>query len=116
MAQPFSTILVISAGPGSGAAPCSQCRRASPPGTCTSWCGTRRPHARRSGLTLFGAQVVNSGSLELLKLPGIFLILGQAERRRGLGGIHARPFRVSSEGPCGHECEAQGRRHSAHAR
>src|SRR5690242_18595715 len=29
---------------------------------------------------LFGAQVVNSGSLELLKLPGIFLILGKAER------------------------------------
>src|SRR5688572_32852068 len=32
---------------------------------------------------LFGAQVVNSGSLELLKLPGIFLILGQAERAEG---------------------------------
>jgi catechol 2,3-dioxygenase-like lactoylglutathione lyase family enzyme len=32
---------------------------------------------------LFGAQVVKSGSLELLKLPGIFLILGQAERADG---------------------------------
>lgn len=32
---------------------------------------------------LFGAQVVNSGSLELLKLPGIFLILGQGERAEG---------------------------------
>jgi catechol 2,3-dioxygenase-like lactoylglutathione lyase family enzyme len=32
---------------------------------------------------LFGAQVVNSGSLEMLKLPGIFLILGQAERAEG---------------------------------
>ena len=35
---------------------------------------------------LFGAQVVNSGSLELLKLPGIFLILGQAERAEGSEG------------------------------
>jgi catechol 2,3-dioxygenase-like lactoylglutathione lyase family enzyme len=35
---------------------------------------------------LFGAQVVNSGSLELLKLPGIFLILGQAERADGSEG------------------------------
>ena len=65
---------------------------------------------------LFGAQVVNSGSLELLKLPGIFLILGQGRARRGFGRIHARPFRVSGQGPCGHECEAQGRRNSAHAR
>jgi catechol 2,3-dioxygenase-like lactoylglutathione lyase family enzyme len=32
---------------------------------------------------LFGAQVVNSGSLELLKLPGIFLILGKAEPAEG---------------------------------
>jgi catechol 2,3-dioxygenase-like lactoylglutathione lyase family enzyme len=32
---------------------------------------------------LFGAQVVNSGSLELLKLPGIFLILGRAEPAEG---------------------------------
>jgi catechol 2,3-dioxygenase-like lactoylglutathione lyase family enzyme len=32
---------------------------------------------------LFGAQVVRSGSLELLKLPGIFLVLGQAERTEG---------------------------------
>ena len=35
---------------------------------------------------LFGAQVVNSGSLELLKLPGIFLVLGQAERAEGSEG------------------------------
>src|SRR5687768_925906 len=32
---------------------------------------------------LFGAQVVKSGSLELLKLPGIFLILAQAETTQG---------------------------------
>lgn len=32
---------------------------------------------------LFGAQVVNSGSLELLKLPGIFLILSQGEPAEG---------------------------------
>ena len=32
---------------------------------------------------VFGAQVVKSGSLELLKLPGIFLVLGQAERAEG---------------------------------
>jgi catechol 2,3-dioxygenase-like lactoylglutathione lyase family enzyme len=31
----------------------------------------------------FGAQVINSGSLELLKLPGIFLVLGRAERNSG---------------------------------
>jgi catechol 2,3-dioxygenase-like lactoylglutathione lyase family enzyme len=35
---------------------------------------------------LFGAQVVMSGSLELLKLPGIFLVLGQAERTEGSEG------------------------------
>jgi catechol 2,3-dioxygenase-like lactoylglutathione lyase family enzyme len=35
---------------------------------------------------LFGAQVVNSGSLELLKFNGIFLILGQAERADGSAG------------------------------
>lgn len=32
---------------------------------------------------LFGAQVVNSGSLEFLKLPGIFLIMGRAETAEG---------------------------------
>lgn len=35
---------------------------------------------------LFGAQVVKSGSLELLKLPGIFLIFGSAERSEGSEG------------------------------
>lgn len=35
---------------------------------------------------VFGAQVVKSGSLELVKLPGIFLILGQAERAEGSEG------------------------------
>ena len=35
---------------------------------------------------VLGAQVVNSGSLELLKLPGIFLILGRAEPAEGSVG------------------------------
>lgn len=34
----------------------------------------------------FGAQVVNSGTLELLKLPGIFLILSAGERAEGSEG------------------------------
>jgi catechol 2,3-dioxygenase-like lactoylglutathione lyase family enzyme len=32
---------------------------------------------------LFGAQVVQSGTLEMLKLPGVFLILTQGERAEG---------------------------------
>ncbi len=32
---------------------------------------------------VLGAQVVKSGTLELLKLPGIFLVLGTAERADG---------------------------------
>jgi catechol 2,3-dioxygenase-like lactoylglutathione lyase family enzyme len=45
---------------------------------------------------LFGAQVVQSGSLELLKLPGLFLILGQAERTEGSEGstLDHSAFRV----------------------
>jgi catechol 2,3-dioxygenase-like lactoylglutathione lyase family enzyme len=35
---------------------------------------------------VLGAQVVNSGSLELLKLPGIFLILGRAAPTEGSEG------------------------------
>ena len=35
---------------------------------------------------IFGAQVVTSGSLELLKLPGIFLILSKAEPAEGSVG------------------------------
>jgi catechol 2,3-dioxygenase-like lactoylglutathione lyase family enzyme len=38
---------------------------------------------KRLWVDLFGAQVVMSGSLELLKLPGIFLILGRAETTDG---------------------------------
>jgi catechol 2,3-dioxygenase-like lactoylglutathione lyase family enzyme len=41
---------------------------------------------KRIWVEVFGAQVVSSGSLELLKLPGIFLILGQAERTEGSEG------------------------------
>ena len=39
-----------------------------------------------------GAQVVNSGSLELLKLPGIFLILGKAETAEGSEGSSVDHF------------------------
>lgn len=35
---------------------------------------------------VFGAQVVNSGTLELIKVPGIFLVLGKAERTDGSEG------------------------------
>ena len=35
---------------------------------------------------VFGAQVVNAGTLEMLKLPGIFLILGKAEPAEGSEG------------------------------
>ena len=41
---------------------------------------------------VLGAQVVNSGSLELLKLPGIFLILGRAETTEGSEGSTADHF------------------------
>ena len=45
---------------------------------------------------LFGAQVVNSGSLELLKLPGIFLILERGEPAGGSIGstLDHSAFRV----------------------
>jgi catechol 2,3-dioxygenase-like lactoylglutathione lyase family enzyme len=45
---------------------------------------------------LFGAQVVRSGSLELLKLPGIFLILSQGETAEGSIGstLDHTAFRV----------------------
>jgi catechol 2,3-dioxygenase-like lactoylglutathione lyase family enzyme len=39
-----------------------------------------------------GAQVVNSGSLELLKLPGIFLVLGKAEPTEGSEGSSVDHF------------------------
>lgn len=39
-----------------------------------------------------GAQVVKSGSLELLKLPGIFLILGKAEPAEGSEGSSVDHF------------------------
>ena len=39
-----------------------------------------------------GAQVVSSGSLELLKLPGIFLVLGRAETTEGSEGSSVDHF------------------------
>ena len=39
-----------------------------------------------------GAQVVTSGTLEMLKLPGIFLILGKAETTEGSEGSSVDHF------------------------
>jgi catechol 2,3-dioxygenase-like lactoylglutathione lyase family enzyme len=41
---------------------------------------------------VLGAQVVNAGTLELLKFPGIFLILGKAEPAEGSEGSTADHF------------------------
>ena len=47
----------------------------------------RDPEAHKKiWVEVLGAQVVKSGSLELLKLPGIFLVLGKAERAEGSEG------------------------------
>ena len=47
----------------------------------------RDPDAHKKvWVDVLGAQVVNTGSLELLKLPGIFLILGKAEPAEGSEG------------------------------
>jgi catechol 2,3-dioxygenase-like lactoylglutathione lyase family enzyme len=47
----------------------------------------RDPDAHKKiWVEVLGAQVVTSGSLELLKLPGIFLILGRAEPTEGSEG------------------------------
>src|SRR4030095_7358107 len=41
---------------------------------------------------VLGAQVVNARALELIKLPGIFLVLGKAERAEGSGGCTVGHF------------------------
>ena len=41
---------------------------------------------RRFWVDVLGAQVVNAGSLELLKLPGVFLVLSNAETTEGSEG------------------------------
>jgi len=41
---------------------------------------------RKLWVDVLGAQVVNTGSLELIKFPGIFLILGKAETAAGSEG------------------------------
>ncbi len=47
----------------------------------------RDPEAHKKlWVDVLGAQVVNSGSLELLKLPGVFLVLGKAEPAEGSEG------------------------------
>jgi catechol 2,3-dioxygenase-like lactoylglutathione lyase family enzyme len=47
----------------------------------------RDPEAHKKiWVDVLGAQVVNSGSLELLKLPGMFLVLGKAEPAEGSEG------------------------------
>jgi catechol 2,3-dioxygenase-like lactoylglutathione lyase family enzyme len=53
----------------------------------------RDPEAHKKiWVEALGAQVVNAGSLELLKLPGIFLILGKAEPADGSEGSSADHF------------------------
>lgn len=57
----------------------------------------RDPAAHRKiWVDVFGAQVVNSGSLELVKLPGIFLILSRGETAAGSIGstLDHTAFRV----------------------
>ena len=47
----------------------------------------RDPDAHKKiWVDVLGAQVVNSRALELIKLPGIFLVLGKAERAEGSEG------------------------------
>jgi catechol 2,3-dioxygenase-like lactoylglutathione lyase family enzyme len=41
---------------------------------------------RKIWVEVLGAQVVNSGSLELLKLPGIFLVIGKGDTTEGSEG------------------------------
>lgn len=53
----------------------------------------RDPEAHKKiWVEALGAQVVNSGSLELLKLPGIFLVLGKAETAEGSEGSSVDHF------------------------
>jgi len=53
----------------------------------------RDPEAHKKvWVDVLGAQVVNSGSLELLKLPGIFLVLGKAETAEGSEGSSVDHF------------------------
>lgn len=53
----------------------------------------RDPEAHKKiWVEALGAQVANSGSLELLKLPGIFLILGKAETTLGSEGSSVDHF------------------------
>ena len=53
----------------------------------------RDPEAHKKiWVEALGAQVVNTGSLELLKLPGIFLVLGKAEPAEGSEGSSVDHF------------------------
>jgi catechol 2,3-dioxygenase-like lactoylglutathione lyase family enzyme len=53
----------------------------------------RDPDAHKKiWVDVLGAQVVTAGTLELLKLPGIFLILGRAERADGSEGSSVDHF------------------------
>jgi catechol 2,3-dioxygenase-like lactoylglutathione lyase family enzyme len=53
----------------------------------------RDPEAHKKiWVDALGAQVVTSGSLELLKLPGIFVVLGKAEPAEGSEGSSADHF------------------------
>jgi catechol 2,3-dioxygenase-like lactoylglutathione lyase family enzyme len=53
----------------------------------------RDPEAHKKiWVEALGAQVVNAGTLELLKLPGIFLVLGKAEPAEGSEGSSVDHF------------------------
>lgn len=53
----------------------------------------RDPEAHKKiWVDALGAQVVKSGSLELLKLPGVFLVLGKAETAEGSEGSSVDHF------------------------
>ncbi len=59
---------------------------------------------------VLGAQVVKSGTLELLKLPGIFLVLGKAEPAEGSEGstLDHFAFRVKDLPAIGAKLKAAG--------
>ena len=67
----------------------------------------RNPEAHKKiWVESLGAEVVKSGSLELLKLRGIFLVLEKAEPVGGVGRIQRRSLRVPRQGSSCNQSEA----------
>ena len=52
----------------------------------------RDPDAHNKLWALLGAEVTRAGSLELLKFPGIFVILTKGEPTDGIRGFHGEPL------------------------